>query len=59
MEPELYLTLGDYSYQPSLDGWYDIIKSAGSALKVVVGNHDTDGSLLHTLLNKFDLARQY
>ena len=59
MEPELYLTLGDYSYQPSLDCWYDIVKSAGSALKVVVGNHDTDGSLLHTLLNKFDLSRQY
>ena len=59
MEPELYLTLGDYSYQPSLDCWYDIVKSAGSALKVVVGNHDTDGSLLHTLLNKFDLAKQY
>ena len=59
MEPELYLTLGDYSYQPNLDCWYDIVKSAGSALKVVVGNHDTDGSLLHALLNKFDLARQY
>ena len=55
----MYLTLGDYSYQPSLDCWYDIVKSAGSALKVVVGNHDTDGSLLHTLLNKFDLTRQY
>ena len=59
MEPELYLTLGDYSYQPSLDCWYNIVKSAGSSLKMVVGNHDTDGSLLHTLLNKFNLTRQY
>ena len=59
MEPELYLTLGDYSYEPSLDCWYDIVKSAGSALKVVVGNHDTEGSLIHTLMNKFDLAKQY
>jgi hypothetical protein len=59
MEPELYLTLGDYSYEPSLNCWYDIVKPAGSALKVVVGNHDVDGSLLHTLLNKFDMAKQY
>lgn len=59
MELELYLTLGDYSYEPTLDCWYDIVKSAGSSLKVVVGNHDTEGSLLHTLMNKFDLARQY
>jgi len=59
MEPELYLTLGDYSYEPSLNCWYDIVKPAGSALKVVVGNHDADGSLLHTLLNKFDMTRQY
>ena len=59
MEPELYLTLGDYSYEASLNCWYDIVESAGSALKVVVGNHDTDGSLLHTLLKKFDMSRQY
>lgn len=59
MEPELYLTLGDYSYEPSLTCWYDIVKPAGFALKVVIGNHDADGSLLHTLLNKFDMARQY
>jgi hypothetical protein len=51
MEPELYLTLGDYSYEPSLD-CYDIVKSAGSALKVVLGNHDTEGlkSQMQTLL---------
>jgi hypothetical protein len=59
MEPELYLTLGDYSYQPELDCWYDIVKSAGSALKVVVGNHDTEGSVLKTMMNKFNLRQQY
>lgn len=59
MKPELYLTLGDYSYEPTLDCWYDIVKSAGSSLKVVVGNHDTEGSLLKTLMNKFDLSKQY
>ena len=42
-EPELYPTSGDYSYEPSLDCCYDSVKSAGSALKVVLGNHDTEG----------------
>lgn len=59
MEPELYITLGDYSYQPELDCWYDIFKSAGSALKVVVGNHDTMGSVMRTLMNKFNLQQPY
>jgi predicted phosphodiesterase len=59
MKPELYLTLGDYSYEPTLDCWYDIVKSAGSSLKVVVGNHDIEGTLLETLMNKFDLVKQY
>ena len=59
MEPELYLTLGDYSYESSLDCWYNIVKSAGSAMKVVVGNHDTEGSVLPSLMSKFDLDRQY
>ena len=59
MEPELYLTLGDYSYESSLDCWYNIVKSAGSAMKVVVGNHDTEGSVLPSLMSKFNLDRQY
>ena len=59
MEPELYLTLGDYSYESTLDCWYDIVKSAGSAMKVVVGNHDTEGSVLPSLMSKFNLDKQY
>src|SRR6478672_3048268 len=59
MEPELYLTLGDYSYESTLDCWYDIVKSAGSAMKVVVGNHDTEGSVLSSLMSKFNLDKQY
>jgi len=57
MNPELYLTLGDYSYQPTLDCWYDMVKSAGSAMKVVVGNHDM-GSVLSSLMDKFNLPPQ-
>lgn len=59
MEPELYLALGDYSYEPSLGCWFNIVESAGSSLRVVVGNHDAEGSLVHTLMNKFNLAKQY
>src|SRR4029079_19370975 len=59
MEPELYLTLGDYSYESSLDCWYNIVKSAGYAMKVVIGNHDTVGSVLPSLMSKFNLDRQY
>ena len=59
MEPELYLALGDYSYEPSLGCWFNIVEAAGSSLRVVVGNHDAEGSLVHTLMNKFNLARQY
>ena len=58
MEPELYLTLGDYSYESSLDCWYNIVKSAGYAMKVVIGNHDTVGSVLPSLMSKFNLNRQ-
>jgi len=57
MNPELYLTLGDYSYQPTLDCWYDMVKSAGSAVKVVVGNHDM-GYVLSSLMDKFNLPPQ-
>ncbi|MDW0205821.1 MAG: hypothetical protein QOK54_10860, partial [Nitrososphaeraceae archaeon] len=41
MEPELYLGLGDYSYQNSIDCWLNIVKSAGNAFKISLGNHDS------------------
>jgi Calcineurin-like phosphoesterase len=59
MEPELYLGLGDYSYEPSMYCWFDTVKEAGPLLKVVVGNHDVEGSLLKQLMNKFHLDSQY
>ena len=58
MEPELYFGLGDYSYEPSMYCWFDTVKEAGPLLKVVVGNHDVDGSLLKQLMNKFHLDSQ-
>jgi calcineurin-like phosphoesterase family protein len=59
MGPELFLALGDYSYEPSLGCWFNIVESEGPSLKVVVGNHDAEGSLVHSLMNKFNLAKQY
>lgn len=59
MEPELYLGLGDYSYENSMDCWIDIIKSAGKAFKISLGNHDTEGKLLQAYLDEFELEKQY
>ncbi len=59
MEPELYLGLGDYSYEKTMDCWLDIIKSAGKAFKISLGNHDTEGKLLQAYMDEFELEKQY
>jgi hypothetical protein len=59
MEPELYLGLGDYSYEKSMDCWLDIIKSAGNSFKISLGNHDTEGKLLQAYMDEFELEKQY
>ena len=59
MKPELYLGLGDYSYQKSIDCWLDIVKSAGNAFKISLGNHDTEGKLLQAYMDEFNLEKQY
>lgn len=58
MEPELYLGLGDYSYEKSMDCWLDIIKSAGNAF-ISLGNHDTGGKLLQAYMDEFELEKQF
>jgi len=59
MEPELYLGVGDYSYEKSMDCWLDIIKSAGNAFKISLGNHDTGGKLLQAYMDEFELEKQF
>ena len=59
MKPELYLGLGDYSYQTSIDCWVNIINSVGNAFKITLGNHDTEGHLLKAYIDKFKLEKQY
>jgi calcineurin-like phosphoesterase family protein len=55
----LYLGLGDYSYENSIDCWVDIVKSAGNAFKISLGNHDTEGKLLRAYMDEFKLDKQY
>ena len=59
MNPELYLGLGDYSYQNSIDCWVNIVDSVGNAFKIALGNHDTEGRLLTAYMDKFKLEKQY
>src|ERR1051325_8900937 len=59
MQPELYLGLGDYSYESSIDCWLDIVIPAGNAFKISLGNHDTGGKLLREYMNEFKLDKQY
>ena len=59
MQPELYLGLGDYSYQNSIDCWLNIVKSAGKAFKISLGNHDIEGKLLQAYMDEFKLDKQY
>ena len=59
MKPELYLGLGDYSYQTSIDCWVNIINSVGKAFKITLGNHDTEDQLLKAYMDKFKLEKQY
>jgi len=38
MKPELYLGLGDYSYENSIDCWTNIVNSVGESFKIALGN---------------------
>ena len=59
MEPELYLGLGDYSYQLSADCWLDIVKSVSNSFKIALGNHDTLKQKLQAYIDEFKLENQY
>jgi len=59
MKPELYLGLGDYSYESTIDCWANIVNSVGEAFKIAIGNHDTQGQILKAYMDKFKLEKQY
>jgi 3',5'-cyclic AMP phosphodiesterase CpdA len=66
-KPDIFLVLGDLSYEPSLDCWYNMTKSLDSKIKVAIGNHEDDeekakgGSkeLKNSLLEHYDLQNSY
>jgi predicted phosphodiesterase len=59
-EPELVLSLGDFSYQATADCWFDIIQPIDSKMKIVIGNHDDNTTtLLNQYMNHFNLEKQY
>ena len=59
--PELVLGLGDYSYEPTADWWFDIIQpidnTIDNAMKIVIGNHDDED--LQNYMNHFGLTKEY
>ena len=64
-KPDLFLVLGDLSYEPTMDCWYDMTKALDSKTKIAIGNHEDDeeeakgGSkeLKDSLLKHYDLHR--
>jgi len=58
--PELVLGLGDYSYAPSIDCWFDLAEPILDRIKPAIGNHDVDNELKYEQIkNKFNLTKQY
>lgn len=58
--PELILGLGDYSYTPSMDCWFDLAEPILERIKPAIGNHDVDNELKYEQIkNKFNLTKQY
>ena len=58
--PELILGLGDYSYAPSVDCWFDLSEPILDRIKPAIGNHDVDNELKYEQIkNKFNLTKQY
>jgi 3',5'-cyclic AMP phosphodiesterase CpdA len=66
-KPDIFLVLGDLSYEPSMDCWYDMTKALDSKIKIAIGNHEDEeeklngGSkeLKNSLLKHYDLKNSY
>jgi len=66
-KPDLFLALGDLTYEPTADCWYDITKELDSKTKIAIGNHEDEeeklkgGSkeLKDSLLKHYDLQNSY
>ena len=66
-KPDIFLVLGDLSYEPSMDCWYIMTKELDSKIKIAIGNHEDEeeklkgGSkeLKDSLLKHYDLPNSY
>ena len=66
-KPSIFLVLGDLSYEPSMDCWYNMTKVLDSKIKIAIGNHEDDeeeakgGSkeLKDSLLKHYALQNSY
>jgi hypothetical protein len=59
-DPELVLSLGDFSYEATADCWFDIIQPIDNKTKIVIGNHDDNTTtMLNQYMNHFNLTKQY
>ena len=41
-KPDLFLVLGDLSYEPTMDCWYTMTKALDSKIKIAIGNHEDE-----------------
>ena len=66
-KPDLFLVLGDLSYEPTMDCWYTMTKALDSKIKIAIGNHEDEeeeakgGSkeLKDSLLEHYNLPNTY
>ncbi|MGZ5551207.1 MAG: metallophosphoesterase [Nitrososphaeraceae archaeon] len=66
-KPDIFLVLGDLSYEPTMDCWYDMTKGLDSRIKIAIGNHEDEeekakgGSkeLKDSLLKHYNLQNSY
>jgi len=66
-KPDIFLALGDLTYEPTADCWYDMTNALDSKTKIAIGNHEDEeekakgGSkeLKDSLLEHYDLQNSY
>src|SRR5215216_5190826 len=66
LQPELFLVVGDLSYEKTPKCWFNMTKSLDSKTKIAIGNHDDyeeEGqkgeSLKQSLLDHYNLDKSY
>jgi len=66
-KPDIFLALGDLTYEPTADCWYDMTRAFDSKTKIAIGNHEDEeekekgGSkeLKDSLLEHYNLQNSY